>query len=95
MEEEDIVKLIAQDLRHNMLLLKLEKVGLKTEYYDLDIISLVAKGMGIKNGKYSDRFAETYTTCLYKSIELEPNYKIEGLHDLARKTYKDLKQVEQ
>lgn len=57
-KEQLIVKLIAQDIKHNQLTNGLEEIGLSdNENYTLDIVSVV---LSLMNKKPTDNLLETY-----------------------------------
>ena len=91
MKEEIIIHLIAQNMKHQYLISGLEQLGFTGgEKHDLDIISVVARLMGIENGKRTDRWTETYAKHVYNlNAQDEQQLKL-----LALECFKALQQLE-
>lgn len=85
-KEEIIIHLIAQDMKHNILTVGLENIGLSgTERFDLDIVSVVARLMCVENP--SDEWLEVYNNYLVRAGGLKPDFKVKGLNELAKECY--------
>jgi hypothetical protein len=59
-QEDLIVSLIQQDLKHNQLTTGLRNVGLEPDVHCLEIIEVVARLMGVEKDNVTDQWAETY-----------------------------------
>jgi hypothetical protein len=91
MNQEIIIHLIAQDMRHQYLISGLEQLGFTGgDKHDLDIILVVANLMGIENGKRTDRWTETYAKHVY-NINTQNGQQ---LKILALECFKALQQLE-
>lgn len=67
---ELIVELILQDLKHNQLVLGLDRLNLDAGYcHFLGIMDLNQKLMGIPEGLI-DEFSDTYMTAMHRSLHL-------------------------
>ena len=61
MDKDKIIRLIAEDIKHNQLLNGLDSIGLTdNDRYTLSIDLLVADMMGYSQGKVPDKWLETY-----------------------------------
>ena len=85
--EELIITLILQDLKHNQLTYGLEKLSLKPGIHCLDIIEVVAQLMGIPKEEISEQFREIYYSFLKQAIEIKISANGEELKPLAEKCY--------
>ena len=86
-----IVDLIRQDMKHNQLVLGLEKLGFSGEYFhSLEIIHIVAQLMGIKERNIEDEWYDTYFSFMHKVNQYEIDPKGENLRELAQSCYETL-----
>ncbi len=83
-----IIKLIQQDLKHNQLVVGLQKIGLNTDLHNLEIIDIVAHLMGIK--EISNKWLITYVSFLEQSSKFEVSDSGKDLIPLAKACYKQL-----
>lgn len=61
MDRDKIIRLIAEDIKHNQLLNGLNKIGLTdNDRYTLSIDLLIADMMGFPKGKVPDSFLKAY-----------------------------------
>jgi hypothetical protein len=74
MNQEMVIYLIKQDLRHIQLLRLLEKLGFDIENFYLDILAPVAELMGVPEDKISDQLAYVYDSYMNEA----ENYPITG-----------------
>lgn len=89
--KELVIYLIVQDLKHNILVLGLERMRLSgTEYYDLDIVSVVAKLMGLEKEKITDDWLNVYHKYMLEASKLEINHKVLGIEKVATDCYYSL-----
>ena len=85
--EELIIILILQDLKHNQLTYGLQKLCLEPEIHCLEIIEVVAQLMGIEKEKISDQFREIYYSFLKQAPDIKISANGEELKPLAEKCY--------
>ena len=83
-----IIGLIQQDLKHSQLTSGLESVGLDTSIHTLAIVEIVARLMGAGKADISDKWAETYFSCLDQAQTFKISERAEELKPLAEKCYK-------
>ncbi len=86
-----IIEIIREDMRFNQYISALRKLGIEVYEFDLDLMSIVAKLMGISYEDMTDTWMELYVTELSKceSVPMEPLGK--NLYSLAEECYETLK----
>ena len=91
-----IIQLIQQDLRHNQLTGGLRKTGLHTDLHNLELLTVVARFMGIGREEVSDEWGEIYVSFLEKALDYPITERGNELLPLAEKCYTLLacKQIE-
>lgn len=87
-----IISLIQQDLKHNQLTKGLLQIGLDHGGdYDLDILSIVAKLMGVPEENIGNRWIDIYVGFMCEANKIEVSTRGENLFLLAEKCYELLK----
>jgi hypothetical protein len=86
-----IIEIIKEEMRFNQYVYALRKLGIEVYEFDLDLMSIVAKLMGINTEYITDSWMELYVTELSKceSVPIKPLGK--NLYSLAEECYKALK----
>lgn len=92
---ELIIELILQDLKHNQLIVGLERLNLDAGYcHYLGILDLIQKLMGTPD-KLMDAFAATYMEYMKRCLEFPISRSGEELRELATECYECLKVKEE
>ncbi|WP_245802892.1 hypothetical protein [Cyclobacterium lianum] len=87
-----IIELILQDLKHNQLILGLDRLNLDSGYcHFLGILDLIQRLMGVQDDKM-DEFSTTYIAAMQQSLEFPIPRSGEELKPLAMECYKHLKE---
>ncbi len=90
--DELIIELILQDLKHNQLILGLDRLNLDAGYcHYLGILDLLQKLMGIPDDLI-DEFSATYMAAMHRSLEFPISRSGEELRPLAMECYEKLKE---
>ncbi len=90
--EQLIIDLIQQDLKHCQLVYGLEQLGLQgSSIHHLDILEIIYQLMQIPREKKNDYLAETYAAFMSMATEYEITPLGESLRPLARDCYHRLK----
>ncbi len=93
--DELIIELILQDLKHNQLVVGLEKLNLDAGYcHYLGILDLIQKLMGVSDVLMDD-FSATYMGYMQRCMEYPISRSGEELRVLARECYDSLKEKEE
>jgi hypothetical protein len=93
--DELIIELILQDLKHNQLVVGLERLNLDVGYcHYLGILELIQKLMGVSDGSMDD-FSATYMGYMQRCMEYPISQSGEELRELARECYKSLREKEE
>ena len=90
MNRKFIIKLIAQDMKHEQLIGSLKKLGFERDLHDLNIIDMVARLMGIPKNKMTWDWTDIYMHYLSKVMEFEITGTGKNLLPLAEKCYESL-----
>src|SRR5690606_30595677 len=91
--DELIVELILQDLKHNQLILGLDRLNLDAGYcHFLGIMDLVQRLMEIPE-ELTDDFAATYMAFMQRSLEFPISRSGEELRPLAGECYDGLRKM--
>lgn len=86
-----IVDLIRQDMKHNQLILGLEKLGISGDYHhNLEIVNIVAQLMGIVQGNIRDEWCDVYFSYIHEAGKYDIEPKGENLRQLAEACYDNL-----
>lgn len=86
-----IINLIQQDLKHNQLTQSLLHIGLdQAGEHDLDILSIVAKLMGVPEDNIGNRWIGIYVSFMCEAHKKELSARGENLISLAEKCYEFL-----
>lgn len=89
MENKKITtEVIKQDLMYNQYLAALKKLGIEIHGFELDLVSVVAKLMGLQ--EYPDAWIELYAGYLSRSSEFELVPLGHNLYPLAEECYNAL-----
>ncbi len=90
--EQLIIDLIQQDLKHCQLIYGLEQLGLQaSSMYHLEILEIIYQLMHISSEKKNDYLAETYAAFMSMATDYEITSNGESLKSLARDCYYRLK----
>ncbi len=90
--DELIIELIHQDLKHNQLILGLDRLNLDAGYcHYLGIMDLIQTLMGVQDDEM-DEFSGTYMAAMERSLEFPISRSGEELKPLAMECYKKLKE---
>ncbi|NHE56389.1 hypothetical protein [Cyclobacterium plantarum] len=90
--DELIIELIIQDLKHNQLILGLDRLNLDAGYcHYLGIMDLIQRLMGVADDAM-DEFSATYMAAMHRSLEFPISRSEEELKPLAIECYKNLKE---
>ncbi len=88
--DELIIELILQDLKHNQLILGLDRLNLDAGYsHYLGILDLTQKLMGIPE-EFIDDFSTTYMRYMQRCLEFPITRSGEELRELAVECYENL-----
>ncbi len=91
--DELIIELIRQNLKHNQLILGLDRLNLDAGcYHYLGILDLIQKLMGVSDG-LMDEFAATYMEYMQRCVEFPISRSGEELRELARECYGSLREM--
>ncbi|MFO7823959.1 MAG: hypothetical protein R6V72_08465 [Cyclobacterium sp.] len=86
-----IIELILQDLKHNQLILGLDRLNLDAGYcHYLGILDLIQRLMGIPE-EFMDDFSTTYVGYMQRCLEFPITRSGEELRELAVEGYEDLR----
>ncbi len=89
--DELIIELIHQDLKHNQLILGLDRLNLDAGYcHFLGIMDLIQKLMGVSDDEM-DEFSAIYMATMHRSLEFPISRSGEELRILATECYEKLK----
>lgn len=85
-----IIELIKQDMHFNQYLAALRKLGIEVYDFELDLIGVVARLMGVKDEDMTDSWTELYVQEIEKcqNVPIEPPGK--NLYPLAEECYRAL-----
>ncbi len=90
--EQLIIDLIQQDLKHCQLIYGLEQLGLQgSSMHHLEILEIIYQLMHISSDKKNDYLAETYAAFMSMATDYEITPRGESLRSLARDCYHRLK----
>lgn len=90
--DELIIELILQDLKHNQLILGLDRLNLDAGYcHYLDIMDLIQRLMEVSDDLI-DEFSATYMASMHRSLDFPISRSGEELRPLAMECYEDLKE---
>ncbi|WP_163380147.1 hypothetical protein [Cyclobacterium sp. SYSU L10401] len=90
--DELIIELILQDLKHNQLILGLDRLNLDAGYcHFLGILDLIQRLMGVSDDEM-DEFSATYMAVMHRSLEFPISRSEEEVRLLAIECYKNLKE---
>ena len=90
--DELIIELILQDLKHNQLILGLERLNLDAGFcHYLGILDLIQRLMEVSDGM-EDEFSATYMASMNRSLEFPISRSGEELRPLERECYDSLKE---
>ncbi len=90
--EQLIIDLIQQDLKHSQLLYGLESIGLDgLSIYHLAILEVIYQLMNVPKEKINDYLAETYASFMNRSIDYDITSDGQSLQPLAKECYSRLK----
>ncbi len=89
--DELIIELILQDLKHNQLILGLDRLNLDAGFcHYLGILDLIQRIMGVSEDKV-DEFSATYMGAMNRCLDFPISRSGEELRPLARECYSLLK----
>jgi hypothetical protein len=89
-KNEIIIEIIKQDMRYNQYIAALRKLGIEIYDFDLDLLSIVAKLMKVKDEDMTDSWMELYVTKLSKCENLSIESLGNNLYPLAEESYNAL-----
>lgn len=90
--EDLIISLIQQDMKHNQLLTGLERIGFDCQgLFDLGLLEIVSNLMKVPEGRISDRWSAMYVSFMQEAPHYEVSCLGEALEPLAAICYKQLK----
>lgn len=90
--EQLIIDLIQQDLKHCQLVYGLEQLGLQgSSMHHLEMLEIIYRLMHIPSEKKSDYLAETYAAFMSMATDIEITALGESLRPLAKECYHRLK----
>lgn len=90
--EQLIIDLIQQDLKHCQLVYGLERLGLQgSTMHQLEILEIIYRLMHIPKEKKSDYLVETYAAFMSMATDVEVTPSGESLRPLAKDCYHRLK----
>ena len=90
-KRELIIRLIEQDLRHNQLVLGLNKMELDSaDFHELEISRIIGKLMGIPYGQLDDQWGNIYDSFMEQSLHYPVNEAKTRLKPLAEACYEQL-----
>lgn len=93
--DELIIELIRQDLKHNQLIVGLDRLNLDAGYcHYLGITELIQKLMGISE-KSTDVFTATYMGYMQRCMDFPVSNSGEELLELARECFESLGKLEE
>ena len=94
MKKQEIIQdLILQDLKHNQLIIGLDKIGLEgSEMHNLRILEMVSKLMKVPKPLQED-WTNAYMLCMEESVNYQITNRGESLKPLAEVCYNRLKQL--
>lgn len=91
--KELLIDLIQQDLKHNQLIIGLDKIGLEgSEMHNLRILEMVSKLMKVPKPLQED-WTSAYMLCMEESVNYQITNRGESLENLAEVSYIKLKQL--
>lgn len=91
--KELLIDLIQQDLKHNQLIMGLDKIGLEgSEMHNLRILEMVSKLMKVPKALQED-WTNAYMLCMEESVNYQITNRGESLKPLAEVCYNRLKQL--
>lgn len=90
MNKKFIIKLIAQDMKHEQLIGSLKKLGFESDLHDLNILDLVARLMGVPPKKITWDWTDIYMHYIGKVMDYEITGTGKNLLPLAEKCYNSL-----
>lgn len=92
-KQEIILNLIQQDLKHNQLIIGLDKLGLEgSDIHNLRILEMVSKLMKVPKALQED-WTNAYRLCMEESINYQITNRGESLKNLAEVSYTKLKRI--
>ncbi len=90
-KKELILSLIKQDMRHNRLFYCLESVGMELDDgHNLNILSIVARSMGIPKHQTSDQWGAIYSSFMEQAQQLPITPQGKEFDKLACQCYEQL-----
>ena len=94
MKKQEIIQdLILQDLKHNQLIIGLDKIGLEgSEMHNLRILEMVAELMKVPKTLQED-WTNAYMLCMEESVNYQITNRGESLKPLAEVCFNRLKQL--
>lgn len=88
-----LIDLIQQDLKHNQLIIGLDKIGLEgSEIHNLRILEMVSKLMKVPKALQED-WTNAYMLCMEESVNYQITNRGESLKPLAEVCYLKLKSI--
>lgn len=91
--KELLIDLIQQDLKHNQLVIGLDKIGLEgSEMHNLRILEMVSKLMKVPKALQED-WTNAYMLCMEEAVNYQITNRGESLKNLAEVTYNKLKLI--
>ena len=93
-DKELIIQLLLEDLKHNQLVLGLEKLGFsRSSFHYLGIEGVIAKLMNVPEGRVSDSFGAEYAELMKESVNYGISVSDKSLRSLAESGYALLKEM--
>ena len=90
-KRELIIQLIEQDLRHNQLVLGLNKMELDSAgFYELEISRIIGRLMGIPFGRLDDHWGDIYDSFMEQSLHYPVKEAKSRFKTLAEACYNQL-----
>jgi len=91
--KELLINLIQQDLKHNQLIIGLDKIGLEgSEMHNLRILEMVSKLMKVPKA-LQEEWTNAYMLCMEESVNYQITSRGESLRNLAEVTYYKLRDI--
>lgn len=91
--KELLINLIQQDLKHNQLVIGLDKIGLEgSEMHNLRILEMVSKLMKVPKTLQED-WTKAYMLCMEEAVNYQITNRGESLKPLAEVCFNRLKQL--